>query len=157
MSEYPDNPNAVVKALRRALFTLFEQHRFDEAADYALSLKEPVIRYSPIESIADRVFKRRAADALELYAVALESARQDASFATSGAEGIARRAEVQRLEKKLAARSKASSSRPTAAKPKPSSKSKAARLTVRPGPAKKKKKSRVPSKPAPRRTRKTTH
>ncbi len=108
MSAYPDNPNSVVKALRRALFLLFKQHRFDEAADYALCLKEPVIRYSPIEAIADRIYAKRSADALELYAVALQSAREDAASASSSAEGSARHAEVQRLVKKLAARGKAS-------------------------------------------------
>lgn len=108
MSDYPDNPSSVVKALRRALFLLFKQHRFDEAADYALCLKEPVIRYSPIEIIADRIYKKRSAQALELYAVALQSAREDAASAPSGAEGTARRAEVMRLEKKLAARGKES-------------------------------------------------
>jgi hypothetical protein len=106
MNDYPDNPNAVIKALRRALFTLCEQRRFDEAADYALSLKEPVIRYSPVESVADQIFGRRAADALELYRVALRSAREHASDATSGAEGLSRMVEVNRLEKKLTSRSR---------------------------------------------------
>jgi hypothetical protein len=104
MGEYPDRPNEAVEAQREALFALFQNGDFDAAADCALALEEPVIRYSPIEAIADGIFRARQDDALLLYGVALRSAIIDASYATSGAEGRQGMAEVQRLEKKLAAR-----------------------------------------------------
>jgi hypothetical protein len=104
LSQYPDSPNATVAALRDRLFRLFTARRFDEAADYALALAEPTTRYSPIETIADRIFRRRPADALALYAIALTSAREVAADATSGAEGMVSMSHVRQLEKKLAER-----------------------------------------------------
>jgi hypothetical protein len=103
---YPDNPNAAVTALRDTLFRLFKARRFDAAADHALALTEAATRFSPVETIADRIARKRPADAVTLYAAALENARWIASGATSGAEGMVHMTDVRRLEKKLAARRK---------------------------------------------------
>lgn len=100
---YPYNPNPTVAALRDGLFRLFKARRFDEAADYALALTASATRYSPIDTIADRISRRRPQDALALYAMAVAGAREVASGATSGAEGAVFMGEVRRLEKKLAA------------------------------------------------------
>ena len=100
---YPDNPNRAVAALRDGLFRLFKARRFDEAADYALALTATATRYSPIDTIADRIARRRPDDALALYQLALAGAREVAAGATSGAEGSVFMGVVRRLEKKVAA------------------------------------------------------
>ena len=102
MSIYPDSPKPKVKALRDRLYGLFEARKFDEAADLALTLPVTVTRYSPIDTIADRIARRRAGDALRLYEMALEGAVWVASGASSGAEGSAFMLDVRRIEKKLA-------------------------------------------------------
>jgi len=100
---YPDSPNPTVAALRDGLFRLFKARRFDEAADYALAMTATATRYSPLDTIADRIARRRARDALTLYEMALAGAREVAAGATSGAEGSVFMGEVRRLEKKVAA------------------------------------------------------
>jgi hypothetical protein len=80
---------------------LFQARRFDEAADYALALTAMATRYSPIDTIADRIARRRPDDALALYQMALAGAREVAAGATSGAEGAVFMGEVRRLEKKV--------------------------------------------------------
>jgi hypothetical protein len=100
---YPDNPNRTVTALRDGLFRLFKARKFDEAADYALALTATATRYSPLDTIADRIARRRPHDALALYQMALSGAREVVAGATSGAEGSVFMGEVRRLEKKVAA------------------------------------------------------
>jgi hypothetical protein len=100
---YPDRPNPAVASLRDGLVRLFEARRFDEAADYALALTATATRYSPLDTIADRIARRRPHDALALYQMALAGAREIAAGATSGAEGSMFMGDVRRLEKKVAA------------------------------------------------------
>jgi hypothetical protein len=100
---YPDGPNPTLAALRDGLFRLFEARRFDEAADYALAMTATATRYLPLDTIADRIARRRPRDALTLYEMALAGAREVAAGATSGAEGSVFMGEVRRLERKVAA------------------------------------------------------
>jgi uncharacterized protein YqcC (DUF446 family) len=101
MSLYPDDPSQAVIERREALFALFTQRRYDEAADYALKLAMDVTLFSPLEAIADQINKDRPADAVKLYTAALANEREYASWATGGGEGLSRMVAVRRLEAKL--------------------------------------------------------
>ena len=103
MTAYPDNPAPAVAALRDGLFALFKALKWDDAADYAMALTDTTTRFSPLDTIADRIARRRPEDALSLYKAALEGARWFAGGATSGAEGLMLMVDVHRLEKKVAA------------------------------------------------------
>jgi hypothetical protein len=102
MSDYPDDPTPEVRDRREKLFALFKNRRYNEAADYALTLDESVTIFSPIEAIAARIRKQRPADARRLYLAALAGAREYASWATGGGEGLSRMVAVHDLEAKLA-------------------------------------------------------
>lgn len=55
----------------------------------------------PPGAIADHIRERRSTDAQKLYAAALAHAREYASWATSGGEGMSRMGAVRELEAKL--------------------------------------------------------
>jgi hypothetical protein len=121
VSGYPDSPSPTVAALRDGLFRLFKARKFDDAADYALALTATATRYSPVDTIADRIARRRPEDALRLYELALAGAREVAAGATSGAEGSVRMGQVRRLEKKVAAARKRAQTGSGSRAPKPRS------------------------------------
>ncbi len=101
MAVYPDNPPPDVAKKREALSRMFSTGQYDRAADLALFLGNEVTMFTPIESIADHILKKRPQDAQKLYAVALAHARTYASWATSGGEGLSRMEDVHALEAKL--------------------------------------------------------
>jgi len=101
MADYPDDPDEATVQRREALHALFVAGRDEEAADYALGLDTRVGMFSPLEALADRLGNRRPDLARRLYAAALEGAREFASWATGGAEGLARMGDVHRIQRKI--------------------------------------------------------
>lgn len=86
---------------RQWLVWLYAHENYDEAAEYAATLSDEVLRSAPCERLADMVRRRRPEAARRLYRAAIDEYRRDGGQATGPGEGLMAADGARRVEEKL--------------------------------------------------------
>jgi hypothetical protein len=86
---------------RQWLVWLYARGDYGEAAEYAATLPDEVLRSAPCERLADAVRRRRPEAARRLYRAAIEQYMCDGRQATGSGEGLMAAEGAKRVEEKL--------------------------------------------------------
>jgi hypothetical protein len=95
---------------RQWLILLYVRGDFHEAAEYAASLSDEVLRFTPCEKLADIVKRSNPEAATRLYHATIERYKWDGTNATGSGEGLVAMDKIRRVENKLKKIRKESSS-----------------------------------------------
>lgn len=86
---------------RQWLVLLYAQGNYQEAAEYAVTLSNEVLKFAPCEKLADLIKRKNPELAQRLYQATIEQYRWEGIQATGSGEGIMAMDNIKRVENKM--------------------------------------------------------